>query len=207
MRSMNRRTGGRSGTGGTIERARRPSPGRLLPLLTLLPLVLLLALPPGRARAQEFQPPQEQAAGSTSGLRFGLFGFGTRLGVDPSGSKQAILGTTLDLGDLFTDRVRLRPSVEIGLGDTVTTYVVNLEALFRFTPDSEIAVPYVAFGPALYSQENCGSAADCPRVWAQFALGFELKFSDHMNWLLEYHGEDALRRHRFFIGLTTRRGS
>jgi hypothetical protein len=102
--------------------------------------------------------------------------------------------------------VRLRPSAEIGLGDSVTTYVVNLELLFRFTADSELAVPYVAFGPALYSQERCATAVDCPQVWAQFALGFEIRFRGHMNWLLEYHGEDALRRHRFFIGLTTRRG-
>ena len=139
-------------------------------------------------------------------MHLGLYGFGTRFGVDPSGRRQALFGTTLDAGDLFTDRVRLRPSAEIGLGDSVTTYVVNLELMFRFTADSELAVPYVAFGPALYSQERCGTAVNCPQVWAQFALGFEIRFRGHMNWLLEYHGEDALRRHRFFIGLTTRRG-
>jgi hypothetical protein len=173
------------------------------------PLLAVPLLFPHAARAQGFQPPQEQASGavSTSGLRLGLYGFGTRLGVDPSGRKQAILGTALDVGDVFTDRVRLRPSAEIGLGDSVTTYVVNFELLFRFTADSEIAVPYVAFGPGLFSQERCGTAVDCPQIWAQFALGFEIKLGGHMSWLLEYHGEDALRRHRFFIGLTTRRGS
>ena len=178
-----------------------PAGARLCPLLLLLLLVL-----PRSARAQEFQPPKEQASATGSRIHLGLFGFGTRVGVDPSGRKQAILGTTLDMGDLLTDRVRLRPSLEIGLGDSVTTYVVNLELLYRFTADSEVAVPYVAFGPALYSQERCATAVDCPQLWAQFALGFELRFRGHMNWLLEYHGEDALRRHRFFIGLTTRRG-
>jgi len=199
MRSVSGRSSSTGERGGTGPRA------RLVPLLIVLPLLPLL---PRAARAQEFQPPQEQAGSTGRGVHLGLYGFGTRLGVDPSGSKQAILGTTLDAGDLFTDRVRLRPSAEIGLGDSVTTYVVNLELMFRFTADSELAVPYVAFGPALYSQEHCGTVTgiDCPAVWAQFALGFEIKLRGHMSWLLEYHGEDALRRHRFFIGLTTRRG-
>ncbi len=140
-------------------------------------------------------------------LRMGIFGFGSRIGVDFAGRNQVVLSTTLDVADVFTDRVRLRPSAEIGLGDTAATYVMNLELLYRFTADREVAVPYVAFGGAVFSQERCAAALDCPRVWAQFALGFELKFREHLNWLLEYHGEDGLRRHRFFIGLTTRRGS
>ena len=204
MRSESGRRGSGGSGGRTALRAGFPPVLRLLPLLPLLSLLPVLAR---AASAQEFQPPPQQASATTSGVHIGLYGFGTRLGVDPSGHKQAILGTTLDLGNLFTDRVRLRPSAEIGLGDSVTTYVVNMELLFRFTADSEVAVPYVAFGPALYSQERCATAVDCPQIWAQFALGFELRFRGHMNWLLEYHGEDALRRHRFFIGLTTRRGS
>jgi hypothetical protein len=208
VQRQRRAAGAAAGSSGQRRAARPwgPSPLSVLPApARFCPLLLLLVLPRA-ARAQEFQPPKEQASAQTGGVHLGLFGFGTRLGVDPSGRKQALLGTTLDVGDLFTDRVRLRPSVEVGLGDSVTTYVVNLELLYRFTADSEVAVPYVAFGPALYSQERCATAVDCPQVWAQFALGFELRFRGHMNWLLEYHGEDALRRHRFFIGLTTRRG-
>ena len=52
---------------------------------------------------------------------------------------------------------------------------------------------------------GCDVAPDCPKVWPQFSLGFEVKFRPGINWLLEYRGEDALRRHRFFVGLTTRR--
>ncbi len=169
-------------------------------------LAFLPLLPPA-ARAQEFIPPKDATIDTTAGaLRLGVFGFGTRLGVDFTGRNQAILSPTLDMGDLFTDRVRIRPSVEVGVGDTATTYVMNLELMYRFTPDKEVAVPYLGFGGAVYSQERCGAAPDCPRVWAQFALGFEMKFREHMNWLLEYRGEDGLRRHRFFIGLTTKRG-
>lgn len=165
-------------------------------------LVIVLAAP---AAAQEFVPPEE--SGAAHGLRVGLFGFATRVGVDFAGGNQAIVSVALDAADVFTDRVRLRPSFEIGLGDSLNSYVGNLEFLYRFTPDTEIAVPYVGFGLAVWSRQRCAAVADCPDVWAQFALGFELRFRGPMNWLLEYHGEDWLRRHRFFIGLTTRRGS
>ncbi len=192
---------GRSGRGGRGDSGRGSWWVRLLPLLPLLPFL------PLSARAQEFIPPRDQSVDTTAGaLRLGIFGFGTRLGVDFAGRNQAILSPTLDAGDVFTDRVRIRPSAEVGMGDTATTYVVNLELMYRFTADREVAVPYLGVGGAVYSQEHCGAAPNCPRVWAQFALGFEMKFRDHMNWLLEYRGEDGLRRHRFFIGLTTRRG-
>lgn len=172
-------------------------------LRPLRPLLLL----PLSAGAQEFVPPQEHVGGATSGLRFGVFGFSSRVGVDFAGRNQLIISPSVDLADVFTERVRLRPSAEIGVGDSITTYVMNLELMFRFTADQEIAVPYVGFGGAVMSQERCAAAVDCPRLWAQFALGFEIKFREHINWLLEYHGEDGLRRHRFFIGLATRRGS
>lgn len=171
---------------------------RFLALLPLLPL---------SAGAQEFVPPQEQEGGQTSGFRLGVFGFGSRAGVDFAGRNQVIVSPALEVADLWTSRVRLRPSVEIGLGDTAATYVMNLELMYRFTADTEVAVPYIGFGGAVMSQDRCATAVDCPRLWAQFALGFELRFREHINWLLEYHGEDGLRRHRFFIGLTTRRGS
>jgi hypothetical protein len=193
---------GRSGSsGGSGNRGRGSWQVRLLGLLPLLPLL------PLSVRAQEFIPPRDQTVDTTaSRVRLGIFGFGLRMGVDFAGRSQAILGPTLDAGDLFSDRVRIRPSAEVGMGDTATTYVMNLELMYRFTADKEIAVPYIAFGGGVYSQERCAATPDCPRVWAQFGLGFELKFREHINWLLEYHGEDGLRRHRFLIGLTTRRG-
>jgi hypothetical protein len=159
----------------------------------------------GALRAQQFVPPEERASPS-SGIRLGLFGFGARLGVDFEGTNEAIVSVTLDAADLFTPQVRLRPSLEIGIGDSLGSYVGNLELMYRFTPDTEIAVPYVGFGLGLWSQQRCASTPECPDLWAQFALGFELKMRDQINWLLEYHGENGLRRHRFLIGLATRRG-
>ena len=43
-------------------------------------------------------------------------------------------------------------------------------------------------------------------MWPTVAMGFELPFSRHMNWLIEYHALDALRRSRFLVGLATRGG-
>lgn len=161
----------------------------------------LLAAP---VRAQEFVPPDEDAASPL--MRFGLFGFGSRVGADFASGGQAFVSVTLDAGQLFTPRLRFRPSAEIGVGAT-TRYVGNVELLYRFTPDTALAVPYAGAGGAIWGQQGCNTLADCPGVWFQVVLGFEVRFRDRINWMLEYHGEDALRRHRFFIGLTTRRGS
>src|SRR3989442_1212949 len=38
-------------------------------------------------------------------------------------------------------------------------------------------------------------------------FGFELHYRSTFNWLLEYHGMDAFRRNRVYVGLTTRRGN
>ncbi len=116
------------------------------------------------------------------------------------------MSIAIDLGDVLSDRFRLRPSAEIGFGSDVDTYVVNAEVMYRFTSDEEAAVPYVGAGLGVAGQDNCGNVASCPEAWFQFALGFELRVSERLNWLLEYHAEDALKQHRLFIGLATRRG-
>jgi len=79
--------------------------------------IVVLALLAGvfvapRAAAQDFVPPKNAKHGGT---RIGLFGFGVRGGVDFRRSGQLVLGTTLDIGDLFSNRLRLRPSAEVGL--------------------------------------------------------------------------------------------
>ena len=174
--------------------------------MTRLKLVILLALvSPAAARAQQFTPPATNSAPST-GTRLGLFGFGVRGGVDVSSPGQLVFGTTLDVGDLFTPRVRIRPSAEIGVFNGDNTYIGSLEALWRFTDDNQVAIPYVGAGMSLAGHQACGADPSCPSVWVNLVLGFELHYRSSFNWLLEYHGMDALRRHRFYIGLTTRRG-
>ncbi|MGH7529074.1 MAG: hypothetical protein ACREMN_01690 [Gemmatimonadales bacterium] len=158
-----------------------------------------------RLAGQEFVPPKTPAG--RGGTRIGLYGFGVRGGLDFRGAGQIVLGTTLDLGDLFTSRVRLRPSGEIGLFNGPNTYVGNFEALWRFTHDDEAAIPYLGLGVGLAGHEDCGADPGCPGVWVNVVFGFELHYRSTFNWLIEYHGMDTLRRHRVYIGLTTRRGN
>jgi hypothetical protein len=169
------------------------------------PLLFLIMLV-GPLAAQDFAPPEDEEAAPTT-LKFGLHGFSSRLGLDFTGSNQIVASSALDVLDLYSERVRFRPSFEIGVGGGVDTYLVNAELVYRFAADNERAIPYVGFGLGIYGQPGCSAAPRCPRVWPQFALGFELHLRGTFNWLLEYHGEDALRRHRFFLGLATRRGS
>jgi len=157
-----------------------------------------------RLTAQEFKPPRVSSA--PSGTRIGLFGFGVRGGVDVK-SGQLVVGTALDLGDLFTARVRLRPSGEVGLFKGGNTYAASFEALYRFTDDDQVAIPYVGTGLAVAGHDKCGTDPNCPAVWVNLVFGFELHYKSTFNWLLEYHGMDALRRHRLYVGLTTRRGN
>ena len=160
---------------------------------------------PAGAVGQQFQPPGTSS--TEKGTRIGLFGFGVRGGLDFTGNDQFIAGATLDLGNLFTSRVRLRPSAEVGVFNGVNTYVGSFEALFRFTDDNQMAQPYLGTGFSLAGRDDCGSATDCPGIWLNIVFGFELHFRSTFNWLIEYHGMDLLQRHRFYVGLTTRRGS
>ena len=170
--------------------------------ITVLALVALLAV--HQAAAQQFQPPKNAKHGGT---RIGLFGFGVRGGVDFRRSGQLVLGSTLDLGDLFSNRFRIRPSAEIGVFNGPNTYVGNFEVLWRFTDDEEVATPYIGLGLGVAGRQGCGSDPQCPGLWLNTAFGFELHYRSTFNWLVEYHGMDRMRVHRLFIGLTTRRGN
>ncbi|HET8712973.1 MAG TPA: hypothetical protein VFM23_04735 [Gemmatimonadales bacterium] len=154
--------------------------------------------------AQEFVPPKNTRH---SGTRIGLFGFGVRGGVDLRSDGQFVLGTTLDVGDLFTSRVRLRPSAEVGVFNGANTYLGSFDTMWRFTEDEEVATPYVGLGFSVAGREGCGADPQCPDVWLNLTFGFELHYRSTFNWLLEYRAMDALNKHRLFVGLTTRRGN
>ena len=168
-------------------------------------LALMLCTGGGAAlAAQQFQPPKSSTHGGT---RIGLFGFGVRGGLELRRSGQLVLGTTLDMGNLFSNRIRLRPSAEIGVFNGPNTFVGNMEVLWRFTDDDEIATPYIGAGIGVAGRENCSTDPNCPGIWLNAAFGFELHYRSTFNWLVEYHGMDEFRHHRLFIGLTTRRGN
>lgn len=169
----------------------------------LLAAVGLSAALAGALSGQEFRPPS--TGGGQNGTRIALLGFGARSGIDFTGNDQLVVGLTLDLGQLFINRLRVRPSGEIGVGSGASTYVGSLELLLRFTGDGAPAIPFVGTGFSVAGQERCDSTPGCPDLWFNVAIGFELPFRSTFNWLLEYHSMDALRRHRFYVGLTTRR--
>lgn len=156
--------------------------------------------------AQDFHPPAVQGSGE-GGTRLGLMGFGVRGGIDLRGNTQLVFGATLDAGNLFGPRLRIRPAAEIGVFNGANSYVGSLEGLFRFTGDEQLTTPYVGGGFSLAGHDGCGADPECPDVWVNVVVGFELRYRSTFNWLFEYHGMDAFRRNRFYLGLTTRRGN
>ena len=151
------------------------------------------------ARAQEFQPPgQRGGAGASGALRFDIIGFSTRGGGQVNRDEQAVLGSTVDIAELWNPQVRLRPSFEVGFGQSLTSIHAALEVIYRFQPDNAPAIPYVGVGVGYY---DTGTADD---VWPNLVMGFELAFRPSYDWLIEYHALDRLGRHRFLVGLATR---
>lgn len=153
------------------------------------------------AYGQDFTPPDAEG---DSPFRVGLFGFASRFGVNVDDG-EALMSVTVDVGIFGSTGLRLRPSAEIGFAGSTNTYVVNGELVYRFTPDSERAVPYLGAGVGVLGEDGCGSG--CPSPEVQFLFGFDLRIAEHLGWQLEYHAEDAFSRHRIFVGLSTRFGS
>ena len=166
--------------------------------LILLALPLALVAPP--AAAQEFHPPSggSTAESSVAGPSMDLYGFSVRGGLDVTHSVQWVIGTSFDIMELWSPRVRLRPSVEIAsdAGSSVTFHWAG-ELIYRFQPDNAPAIPYVGIGLGHMSDAH-------PTIWPTIAIGFELQLRPQFNWLIEYHALDRLGRHRFLIGLSTR---
>ena len=130
--------------------------------------------------AQEFHPPPVQR-GPPRGTRIGLFGFGVRGGTDFTGKGQLVLGVALDAGNLFVDRLRLRPSAEIGVLNGANTYVASFEALYHFTDDNQPAMPYAGTGLAVAGHAGCGADPKCPAVWVNVVLGVEVRHRSTFN--------------------------
>ena len=100
--------------------------------LILLALPLALVAPP--AAAQEFHPPSggSTAESSVAGPSMDLYGFSVRGGLDVTHRVQWVIGTSFDIMELWSPRVRLRPSVEIAsdAGSSVTFHWAG-ELIYR----------------------------------------------------------------------------
>ncbi len=155
--------------------------------------------------AQEFQPPGgATSSGPSTGVRFGILGFSTRAGGQVNEGAQGILGSTIDVAQLGSPQVRLRPSFEVGFGRADKSLHLALEVIYRFQADDAPSVPYVGAGLGYY---DAGNDSVGVKVWPNLVMGFELPFRSTFNWLVEYHALDRLGRHRFLVGLATRGGA
>jgi len=153
-----------------------------------------------RAAAQEFRPPSAGSSAAPVGFEVDLFGFSTRAGIDLSRRAEWVVGSTVDVAELWSPRVRLRPSLEVASDrDAGVTLHWAGEVVYRFQPDDAPAIPYLGIG--LGHMSRCSS---CVTIWPTVTLGFELYFRPGINWLIEYHSLDRFGRHRFLIGLATR---
>jgi len=159
-----------------------------------------LACAAAPAAAQEFQPPESRADAS-SAIRIDLLGFSSRVGIDVSRGGSVVLGSAVEVAQLGSPQVRLRPSFEYSGSGSSTALHVATEVIYRFQPDRAPAIPYVGLGVGYYAPSE-GS----DRVWLNVVMGFELAFRPSFNWLVEYHALDRLDRHRFLVGLSTRGG-
>ena len=166
-----------------------------------LAVALPLACVTPAAAAQEFEPPGggSDTASSGSGVRVDLFGFSVRGGIDVTPPTQWVVGTTLDVAELWSPRVRARPSLEVSSDGNAVHLHWSGEVTYRFEPDNAPAIPYVGVG--IGHMTRCPG---CTTIWPTVVMGFELKFRPAFNWLIEYHALDRFGRHRFFVGLATR---
>ena len=171
----------------------------ILASVALVLLTIARAVP-----AQEFLPPEEQE--ERGKFWIGVDGFSTRLGFEFSGDRQGVLGGTIDLGYLGSERLRLRPFGEVGFGNENDSYVVGTDLILRLTSEREIAIPYFGLGFGVFGSESCGELPNCPEIWPILTLGFDVRVQSRINWLIEYRSEDSFGRHRIFVGLATRSG-
>lgn len=167
---------------------------------------LLASLSAAAAGAQEFQPPGggSQSPGDPMGVRFGILGFSTRAGAQVNEGTQGVLGSTIDIAELWSPQVRLRPSFEVGFGRDAKSLHLALEVIYRFQPDEAPAIPYLGAGVGYYDP---GIGGQGTKLWPNLVMGFELPYRSTFNWVVEYHALDRLGTHRFLVGLATRGGT
>jgi hypothetical protein len=74
----------------------------------------------------------------------GWRGWGPRVGVtiDPD---QIHFGAHVDFGN-FAEHIRFQPNLEVGIGDDLTIFAINLEAAYRFQSRWDVWTPYLGGG-------------------------------------------------------------
>jgi len=171
--------------------------------LVVIMLVALSLLVVHDGRAQQFQPPKSGRHGARAS--------------DCSDSACVAAWISGIPGSSYWNHVGYRrpvylpnPAASLG-GDRRFQRAQHLHRQFRsavaFHGRRRGRDPYVGLGLGVAGRENCGADPNCPDLWLNTVFGFELHYRSTFNWLVEYRGMDQMRRHRLYVGLTTRRGN
>ena len=87
-------------------------------------------------------------ARADSGDKTGFRGWGPRIGLTAN-PDQFHFGAHADFGN-FGEHVRVQPSLEVGLGDNLTVFAINLDAQYRFASRWDVWTPYLGGGPGIF---------------------------------------------------------
>ena len=129
----------------------------------------------------------------------GFVGWGPRVGIsdDPD---QGIIGAHFDLGE-FADNVRFRPSVEIGFGDDVTTFLANGLVAYYFDVDSAVT-PY-AGGQAVFAYFDPDDADSETELGIDVVGGIEIGMKGDTRFLTELQiGFGDIHDFKLMVGWT-----
>lgn len=128
--------------------------------------VLVFALAPSPATAER--------------LEFSRYGARAGLSVDP---EQLVVGVYAGFGELARN-LSVRPSADLGLGDNLTTLVLNGDLQFSFRDTDWSGVPYVGGGIAL-SYFNFDGGGDDTGIGLNAYAGIERSLADYTSGHLE----------------------
>ena len=80
--------------------------------------------------------------------KVGFRGWGPRVGltIDPD---QIHFGAHVDFGN-FAEHIRFEPNLEVGVGDDLTVFAVNLDGHYRFASTWDVWTPYLGGGPGIF---------------------------------------------------------
>ena len=138
-------------------------------------------------------------APATAFADVGFMGWGPRFGVadDPD---QGIIGVHFDLGE-FADNVRFRPSVEVGFGDDVNSFLANGLVAYYFDVQSSV-VPYVG-GQAVFAYFDPDEGDNETEIGMDAVGGIEIAMKGDTRFLTELQvGFGDIHDFKLMVGWT-----
>jgi len=139
---------------------------------------------------------------ATAFADMGFVGWGPRFGLsdDPD---QGLIGAHFDLGE-FADNVRFRPSVEVGFGDDITSFLANGLVAYYFDTNAKVD-PY-AGAQAVFAYFNFDDDIDDDsetELGVDIVGGIEVAMKDNTRFLTELQiGFGDIHDFKLMVGWT-----